>query len=116
MRETIDQVLKDIGIAPVGSVLDSMDRLPAAGAAGVAGESGTGDAAPSMEGGGALSPGMQRRKELSLTITTVQATNIAPKEAVTYAKQTQTVESGPDVMGMSRSVLWCGNYKRGSIF
>ena len=29
VRETIDQVLKDIGIAPVGSVLDSMDRLPA---------------------------------------------------------------------------------------
>ena len=43
---------------------------------------------------GALSPGLARRKELSLTMTTVHSTNIAPKEAVTYAKQTQTNESG----------------------
>ena len=55
--------------------------------------------------GGALSPGLARRKELSLTMTTVHSTNIAPKEAVTYAKQTQTNESGLAITTESYSVF-----------
>ena len=42
----------------------------------------------------------------SLSVVAVQSTNIPPKEMVVYAKQTQTLESGPmagvDVMMASR--------------
>jgi hypothetical protein len=42
----------------------------------------------------------------SLSVVAVQSTNIPPKETVVYAKQTQTLESGPmaavDAMMTSR--------------
>ena len=41
-------------------------------------------------------------KPKHLTVVNVQATNIPPKESVTYAKQTQTIESGPDVTARGR--------------
>lgn len=35
-----------------------------------------------------------RKKAVSLSVTTVQATNIPPKETVLYTKQTQTSSTG----------------------
>ena len=37
-----------------------------------------------------------------LSMVNVQSTNIPPKEAVTYAKQTQTIESGPELSTRGR--------------
>ncbi len=51
-------------------------------------------AGAALQVGDALSP---RTRHKVLSIVNVQATNIPPKESVTYAKQTQTIESGPDV-------------------
>lgn len=42
-------------------------------------------------------------KPKPLSVVNVQSTNIPPKESVTYAKQTQTIESGPDVAGRGRA-------------
>lgn len=111
----IDKVLADIGIAPVKSVLDSMSSQNASGSsslgntAGIQASVGDSWASPVSLGsdqlssgpGAALSP-RQVKKELS--VVTVQSTNIAPKETVTYVKQTQTVESGPDITGRHRGM------------
>lgn len=44
-----------------------------------------------------------RKKAVSLSVTTVQATNIPPKETVLYTKQTQTSSSG----GAERDGRFC---------
>jgi hypothetical protein len=41
-------------------------------------------------------------KPKQLSVVNVQSTTIAPKESVTYAKQTQTIESGPDISSRGR--------------
>ena len=91
----IDQVLADIGIAPVKSVLDSMSSQNASGSsslgntAGIQASVGDSWASPVSLGsdqlssvpGAALSP-RQVKKELS--VVTVQSTNIAPKVSSLY--------------------------------
>ena len=39
-----------------------------------------------------------RRKKLQLSVVSVQATNIPPRENVSYSKNTQTEESGGDAI------------------
>lgn len=38
----------------------------------------------------------KKKNTTQLTVVSVQATDIPPKEPVTYAKQTQTVNTGPE--------------------
>lgn len=95
----IDRVLADYGIASVNRVLDSAASLPPTSASASTGSSLDPNQA-SMQRDASLSPKSQRPKTLS--VVSVQSTNIPPKESVTYAKQTQTVESGPDVSSRSR--------------
>ena len=45
---------------------------------------------------------LRRGKAKVLSLVNVQSTNIPPKEAVTYAKQTQTIESGPELSTRGR--------------
>ena len=55
--------------------------------------------------------GGRSRKSKQLSLVNVQSTNIPPKEVVTYAKLTQTIDSGPGVESrgryVSRSVTVC---------
>lgn len=113
MRESIDKVLADIGIAPVDKVLNSMSSLasssgtPEPGAHGEPSSSlssssfihQAGVGGPGV-GGLRLSPRIGRRSyQKALSVVAVHSTNIPPKENVSYAKHTQTIESGPDVVG-----------------
>lgn len=112
----IDKTLADMGIAPVKSVLDSMSSQNASGSsslgntAGIQASVGDSWASPASLGsdqlssgpGAALSP-RQVKKELS--VVTVQSTNIAPKETITYTKHTQTfdLESETRVISKEKS-------------
>lgn len=111
----IDKVLADIGIAPVKSVLDSMSSA-VSGSSDVPTSLGTawdspislgsgGDHQFSSVPGATLSP---RPVKKELSVVTVQSTNIAPKETVTYVKQTQTIESGTDMSGRHRGMASSG--------
>ena len=60
---------------------------------------------------------LRRGKAKVLSLVNVQSTNIPPKEAVTYAKQTQTIESGPELStrgrgggGLDYYTLTCKHY------
>ena len=48
------------------------------------------------------SSSVKKSKAKMLSMVNVQSTNIPPKEAVTYAKQTQTIESGPELSTRGR--------------
>ena len=48
--------------------------------------------------------GGRSRKTKQLSLVNVQSTNIPPKEVVTYAKLTQTIDSGPGVESRGRYV------------
>ena len=48
--------------------------------------------------------GGRSRKSKQLSLVNVQSTNIPPKEVVTYAKLTQTIDSGPGVESRGRYV------------
>ena len=87
-RLEIDKNLADLGITPVAQVIDSIGSLPPPSS-----ELSTPDTSLKTEQ--RLSP-VGRRKKLNLSVVAVQTTNIPPKENVTYAKQTQTLESGRD--------------------
>ena len=52
-------------------------------------------------------PGGRSRKTKQLSLVNVQSTNIPPKEVVTYAKLTQTIDSGPGVESRGRYVSCC---------
>ena len=52
-----------------------------------------------------------RKKAVSLSVTTVQATNIPPKETVLYTKQTQTSSTGGvERDGRFRSLFFTKTY------
>merc|ERR1719414_567958 len=92
-------MLQQHGIAPPSKVLDAVKALPS-------------DIPPLSAGAGlpdvsslpSDSAGSLRfvAKPKQLSVVNVQSTNIAPKEPVTYVKQTQTIESGPDVSSRGR--------------
>ena len=98
-NEEIDRMLQQHGIAPPSKVLDAVKALPS-------------DIPPLSAGAGlpdvsslpSDSAGSLRfvAKPKQLSVVNVQSTNIAPKEPVTYVKQTQTIESGPDVSSRGR--------------
>jgi len=100
-RLEIDKNLADLGITPVAQVIDSIGSLPPPSS-----ELSTPDTSLKTEQ--RLSP-VGRRKKLNLSVVAVQTTNIPPKENVTYAKQTQTLESGRDG-GQNRGGRGMGDY------
>ena len=120
----IDKVLADCGIAPVKSVLDSLSSAASGSsslgtAPGIVGSSldpnltsmGTismgsgGDNKHAAAAAGVVSPRTAKRE---LSVVTVQSTNIAPKEMITYVKQTQTIETGDSVLSGRRGMANSG--------
>ncbi|XP_071744406.1 cytoplasmic dynein 1 intermediate chain-like isoform X2 [Lepeophtheirus salmonis] len=102
VRSQLDKNLEDLGIAPVSSVIHSLESM---------GSSAVSECSDSLlpgsgeDGKKSLSPGLMRKKKIPvLTVVNVQSTNIPPKESVTYAKGTQTHDSGADVLPTRRIV------------
>jgi len=90
-RQEIDKNLESLGITPVAQVVDNISSLPPSDV------SSTSTPDTSLKPDAALSPRLKRRKP-QLSVVAVQTTNIPPKEAVTYTKNTQTLESGTDTI------------------
>ncbi|XP_037028502.1 cytoplasmic dynein 1 intermediate chain isoform X5 [Bradysia coprophila] len=89
-RRDLDEMLSSLGVAPVSEVLSSLSSVNTVGS----------DTSNNATPDGSLQPlsltGQTggRKKAVSLSMTTVQATNIPPKETVLYTKQTQTSSTG----------------------
>ena len=100
-NEEIDRLLQEHGIAPASKVLDTVQTLPAETiqASGLSSAAGSDSSSLPTEAGFV---GGRHVKPKQLSMVSVQSTNIAPKEPVTYVKQTQTIESGPDVASRGR--------------
>jgi len=92
-RQEIDKNLESLGITPVAQVVDNISSLPPS----LSDVSSTSTPDTSLKPDTALSPRLKRRKP-QLSVVAVQTTNIPPKEAVTYTKNTQTLESGTDTI------------------
>ena len=95
-------MLQQHGIAPPSKVLDAVQALPSELPGPLSGAS-TGihsDGVSSIPSDSSSLRLASKPKQLS--VVNVQSTNIAPKEPVTYVKQTQTIESGPDVSSRGR--------------
>lgn len=88
----IDAFLTGQGIATRDKVLDMASNMPTIQPSSVAsvGSDVSGD--PSD----ASLRSIRSPKPKSLSVVNVQSTNIQPKESCTYAKQTQTIDSGPE--------------------
>lgn len=89
-RKDLDEMLSSLGVAPVSEVLSSLSSV----------NSVTSDNSNSQTPDGSLQPASLngnsagRKKPVNLSVVSVQATNIPPKEVVTYTKQTQTNSTG----------------------
>ncbi|XP_055840972.1 cytoplasmic dynein 1 intermediate chain isoform X7 [Episyrphus balteatus] len=97
-RKDLDEMLSSLGVAPVSEVLSSLSSV----------NSVTSDNSNNITPDASLQPSVNgqvagRKKPLNLSVVTVQATNIPPKETLVYTKQTQTNSSG----GHERDVLSC---------
>ena len=90
-RQEIDKNLESLGITPLKDVLENISSLPPSDVSSTS----TPDTSLKPD---ASSPRLKRRKPPSLSVVAVQSTNIAPKENVTYSKNTQTLESGTDAI------------------
>ncbi|XP_063843086.1 cytoplasmic dynein 1 intermediate chain-like isoform X8 [Scylla paramamosain] len=87
--QDLDKVLASLGVAPVSDVLLSMSSTTS--------ESGgdpTASPDKSLEANASASPRTPSKKPPTLSVVSVQATNIPPKETVTYSKGIQTSGSG----------------------
>lgn len=89
-KRDLDEMLLEIGIAPPSEVATSYSSV----------NSGTSDTSTNQTPDGSLQPASLngqptlKAKNVKLSVVSVQATNIPPKENVTYSKQTQTTTSG----------------------
>nr|CAG4643850.1 EOG090X03UT [Lepidurus arcticus] len=91
-RTEIDEMLSSLGVAPVNEVmssLSSVSSLPAE-------QSANSTPDQSLQPTFSPSPPRRGRKKATLVAVSVQATDIPPKELVTYCKQTQTNQSTPE--------------------
>lgn len=87
--QDLDKVLASLGVAPVSDVLLSMSSTTS--------ESGgdpTASPDKSLEANASASPRTPSKKPPQLSVVSVQATNIPPRETVTYSKGIQTSGSG----------------------
>ncbi|KAK3860852.1 hypothetical protein Pcinc_033117 [Petrolisthes cinctipes] len=87
-EQDLDTVLTSLGVAPVSVVLNSMSSMSS--------DPGDQTASPdkSLEANATASPRTPSKKQPQLSVVSVQATNIPPRETVTYAKGVQTSGSG----------------------
>ncbi|XP_052871109.1 cytoplasmic dynein 1 intermediate chain-like, partial [Anopheles cruzii] len=87
-RKDLDEMLSSLGVAPVSEVLSSLSSVNSA----------TSDHSATLTPDTSLQPSTDgqncRKKAVNLSLVSVQATNIPPKETVVYTKQTQTNSTG----------------------
>ncbi|XP_052861745.1 cytoplasmic dynein 1 intermediate chain-like isoform X9 [Anopheles cruzii] len=85
-RKDLDEMLSSLGVAPVSEVLSSLSSVNSA----------TSDHSATLTPDTSLQPSTdgQKKKAVNLSLVSVQATNIPPKETVVYTKQTQTNSTG----------------------
>lgn len=87
-RKDLDEMLSSLGVAPVSEVLSSLSSVNSA----------TSDQSANHTPDASLQPNLNgqnnRKKPINLSLVSVQATNIPPKETVVYSKQTQTTSTG----------------------
>ncbi|KAK7066838.1 Cytoplasmic dynein 1 intermediate chain 2 [Halocaridina rubra] len=88
-QQDLDKMLSSLGVAPVSEVLSSMSSMSSE-----PGADQTGSPDKSLEANVSASPRIQNKKPPSLSIVSVQATNIPPRETVVYTKGVQTSTSG----------------------
>lgn len=88
-QQDVDEVLKSLGVAPTSEVLSSMSSMSSE----AGGDNSGGSPDKSLEANSA-SPRMISKPPPTLSVVSVQATNIPPKETVTYTKGVQTATSG----------------------
>ncbi|XP_049546332.1 cytoplasmic dynein 1 intermediate chain isoform X1 [Anopheles darlingi] len=87
-RKDLDEMLSSLGVTPVTEVLSSLSSVNSATSDHSATH--TPDASLQISTNGSSN----RKKPVNLCLVSVQATNIPPKETVSYSKQTQTNSSG----------------------
>ncbi|XP_076031640.1 cytoplasmic dynein 1 intermediate chain short wing isoform X37 [Oratosquilla oratoria] len=88
-QQDVDKMLSSLGVAPVSEVLSSMSSMSSE-----PGADQTGTPDKSLELNFQASPRMHSRRKPQLSVVSVQATNIPPRETVTYTKGVQTTASG----------------------
>ncbi|XP_034247685.1 cytoplasmic dynein 1 intermediate chain-like isoform X3 [Thrips palmi] len=100
-RKELEDMLTSLGIAPPSDVLSSLSSMPSLSAE--HSDNATPDTSLTLNSASPITPA-SKKKSTQLSVVTVQSTTIAPKETVTYAKQTQTVTaSGHERDGSSSS-------------
>ncbi|XP_034247694.1 cytoplasmic dynein 1 intermediate chain-like isoform X11 [Thrips palmi] len=97
-RKELEDMLTSLGIAPPSDVLSSLSSMPSLSAE--HSDNATPDTSLTLNSASPITPA-SKKKSTQLSVVTVQSTTIAPKETVTYAKQTQTVTAS----GHERDVL-----------
>ncbi|XP_035775065.1 cytoplasmic dynein 1 intermediate chain-like isoform X4 [Anopheles albimanus] len=87
-KKDLDEMLSSLGVAPVSEVLSSLSSV----------NSNTSDYSAKITPDTSLQLSVNGsssgKKSVNLSLVSVQATNIPPKETVSYSKQTQTNSSG----------------------
>jgi dynein intermediate chain len=89
-RRDLDEMLSSLGVAPVSEVLSSLSSVNSQASDLSANQTPDGSLQPQSLNGQSAG----KNKSVKLSVVSVQATNIPPKETVTYTKQTQTTTSG----------------------
>lgn len=97
-QQDIDRVLAEYGISSVDKVMDTAANQAAQQSVASPHSTASTDVSLDHE----RTPGGRSRKTKQLSLVNVQSTNIPPKEVVTYAKLTQTIDSGPGVESRGR--------------
>lgn len=92
-RRDLDEMLSSLGVAPVSEVLSSLSSVNSMTSDNSANATPDGSLQPASLNNGTSSRA-SKRSTTSLSVVSVQATEIPPKETVTYSKQTQTANTG----------------------
>uniref|UniRef100_A0A1I8P9S0 Uncharacterized protein n=1 Tax=Stomoxys calcitrans TaxID=35570 RepID=A0A1I8P9S0_STOCA len=87
-RKDLDEMLSSLGVAPVSEVLTSLSSVNSLNSDNSNTQTPDVSLQTNMNGTSA------GKKPLNLSVYSVQATNIPPKETLTYSKQTQTQSTG----------------------
>ncbi|XP_066976995.1 cytoplasmic dynein 1 intermediate chain-like isoform X18 [Macrobrachium rosenbergii] len=88
-QQDLDKMLSSLGVAPVSEVLSSMSSMSSE-----AGGDQTASPDKSLEANASASPRTPSKRPPQLSVVSVQATNIPPRETVVYTKGVQTSTSG----------------------
>lgn len=88
-QQDLDKMLSSLGVAPVSEVLSSMSSMSSE-----TGGDQTASPDKSLEANASASPRTPSKRPPQLSVVSVQATNIPPRETVVYTKGVQTSTSG----------------------